>query len=141
MKKRVIRRGGLISLFVFMIIPLNVTLSSSSMVTVPQGEPILPGLTLVAESRGTVKASPKFYGLNPCETKKFRAAVKDANGNSVKNPKVRWQSTDPTVATVDSEGLVLAVSPGATFIKPIVSKADSTAASVFVRDKGVKRDC
>ena len=141
MKKTAIGRGWLIPLFFLMVLPLDVTLSFSSMLSVQKREAILPGATLVAGSKGTVSAMPKFYGLNPCETKKFSAAVKDANGDTVKNPKVRWQSTDPTVATVDSEGLVMAISPGATFIKPIVSKAISQAASVFVRDKGVKRDC
>lgn len=141
MKKPAIGRGWLIPLFFLIVLPLDVTLSSSSMLSAQKGEAILPGVILVAGTKVTVSAMPKFYGLNPCETKKFSAAVKDANGNTVKNVKVRWRSTDPTVATVDNEGLVMAISPGATFIKPIVPKAESQAASVFVRDKGVKREC
>ena len=111
------------------------------MLSAQKGEAILPGATLVAGPPATVSASPEFYGLNLCETKKFRAAVKDANGDAVRNVQVRWRSTDPTVATVDKSGVVRAISPGATFIKPIVPKAKSQAASVFVRDKGVKREC
>ena len=141
MIKPAIGRGWLIPLFFLIVVPLDVTLSSSSMLSAQKGEAILPGATLVAGPKGTVSAMPKFYGLNPCETKKFNAVVKDANGNTVKNLKVQWRSTNPAVATVDNKGLVVAISPGATFIKPIVSKADSQAASVFVRDKGVKREC
>lgn len=48
-------------------------------------------------------------------TKLLSATILDENQNPVPGP-ISWESADPTVATVTSEGLVTAVSPGQTAV-------------------------
>lgn len=96
---------------------------------------------LVSNPGESVTVNPKFYALNPCEKRQFTATVKDANGEEVKDAKVTWQSTNPAVAKIDEQGIAVAVSPGSTLIKPIMGNVKGEPASLFVRDKGVHRDC
>jgi hypothetical protein len=103
-----------------------------------------PGIVLVADAASptvTISVSPKFYALNPCEKRQFTATVMDADGQEIKDAKVTWQSTTPEIAKIDEKGLAVAIKPGATSIKPIFSNGKGEPASLFVRDKGVARDC
>ena len=86
-----------------------------------------------------IKISPKAHSLNPCETKKFIARVKNKSGKNIKGARVKWESVNPKIAKVDKNGLVEGVNPGFTFIRAVNGSIRSNVASVFVRDKGVRR--
>jgi len=94
-----------------------------------------------SNSSTTVTVNPKFYALNPCEKRQFTATVVDTNGQEVKDAKISWESSHPEVAKVDQRGVVVAIKPGTTMIQPIFGSIKAEPASLFVRDKGVSREC
>lgn len=104
-----------------------------------------PGLGIVvadtSKSFSTVTVSPKFYALNPCEKRQFTATVFDKNGQEIKDAKISWESSNPKVATIDSKGVATAIKPGTAIIRPKYGKFKTEPASLFVRDKGVSREC
>lgn len=102
------------------------------------GEVLNPAWAQTVEK---ITTTPKVYSLNPCETKEFRATVKGTDGKSIKTAKVIWESTNSSVATVDSKGVVTGRTPGYTFIRPRVGSVKGQASSVFVREKGVAPNC
>jgi hypothetical protein len=109
-----------------------------------ESDPSGPGIISVADAAGstvTIAVNPKFYALNPCEKRQFSATVTDADGQEIKDAKVIWQSTSPEIAKIDEKGVAVALKPGSTTIKPIVSNGKGDPASLFVRDKGVAPNC
>ncbi len=62
-----------------------------------------------------VAVAPESLTLrSPGDTATITATVTDANGHRIETPEVVWASADPSVALVDADGLVTAVSAGAT---------------------------
>jgi uncharacterized protein YjdB len=123
-----------------MTIPWSLPVSFPSVL---RGEPDST-VVLVADSSNssiTVTVNPKFYALNPCEKRQFTATVVGTNGQEIKDAKIFWESSNPEVAKVDQQGVVIAIKPGATMIRPIFGKIKAEPASLFVRDKGVSRKC
>jgi hypothetical protein len=113
---------------------------------VSAGQPVRDSApTLLVAEKGSdflaskIEISPRVHSLNPCEEKKFGVNVKNALGKTIKDPKVTWESTNPNVAKVDENGVVVGVNPGYTFIRAHDGKVKSNASSVFVRDKGTRR--
>ncbi|HET6465750.1 MAG TPA: Ig-like domain-containing protein [Nitrospiria bacterium] len=103
-----------------------------------------PEVMLVAESSNsstTVTVNPKFYALDPCEKRQFPGTVVGTNGQEIKDAKIFWESSNPDVARVDQQGVVVAIRPGATMIKPSFGNIKAEPASLFVRDKGVPLEC
>ena len=90
-------------------------------------------------SIGKIQIAPLVHSLNPCEKKKFKANIKNKSGKRLREAKVTWKSTNPTVARVDKNGVVTGVNPGFTFIRAVNGTVKSNATPVFVRDKGVRR--
>ena len=88
---------------------------------------------------GKIQISPRVHSLNPCEKKEFGVNVKNKLGKRIRDAKVNWESTNPKVAKVDKNGVVVGVNPGFTFIRAYDGKVKSNSVSVFVRDKGVRR--
>jgi hypothetical protein len=86
-----------------------------------------------------IEISPRVHSLNPCEEKQFGVSVHNALGKTIKDPKVTWESTNPSVAKVGENGVVVGVNPGYTFIRALDGKVKSNVASVFVREKGTRR--
>ncbi|MXW68006.1 MAG: hypothetical protein F4Z72_13530 [Gemmatimonadales bacterium] len=66
----------------------------------------------VMQVAGSVIVSPAADTLAPGDTLRLTAAAFDANGHEIEKPQLSWSSSDPAVATVDTLGLVKAVSPG-----------------------------
>ena len=100
-----------------------------------------PATRVATPSIAKIEISPRAHSLNPCEQKKFSAAVKDNSGRQIKDANVTWESTDPKIATVNKNGVVTGVSPGFTFIRAINGKIKSNSSSLFVRDKQADRGC
>lgn len=63
---------------------------------------------------GIVPANTTFFSLG--DTVRLVAAGRDANGHAIAGLSFTWTSEDPTVATVDANGLVTAVRTGGTDI-------------------------
>lgn len=88
----------------------------------------------------TVVLSPdelRFESLHSRHT--FVAAVLDSSGRAVPHPLLVWTSSDPAVATVDTQGVVTALSAG---FSSIVARAGSVSdtAVVAVVPMGVPTD-
>lgn len=66
----------------------------------------------VMQVAGSVIVSPAADTLAPGDTIRLAADAFDANGHEIEEPQLSWSSSDPAVATVDTLGLVRAVSPG-----------------------------
>lgn len=73
----------------------------------------------VGPSTGLLLVNPPFAGFLPGATKQLTATL---NGNDVP---VSWESSDPTVATVSSAGLVTAVASGRASVTATMT-ADAT---------------
>ena len=68
------------------------------------------------------------------ETLKLRALAFDAEGRFLREAAVRWQSVDPSVATVDASGVLTAQSSGQTQVVAVLDKSDPPRrASIDVR--------
>ena len=76
--------------------------SGTAAVTVRQ----LPAAVAVAPESLTLRS--------PGDTATVTATVTDSNGHTIETPEVVWASADASVALVDADGLVTAVSEGAT---------------------------
>ncbi len=66
---------------------------------------------------------------SPGDTAMVTATVTDANGHAIEAPEVVWVSADPSVAGVDADGLVTAMSPGST---EVTATSGGVAAGVVV---------
>jgi hypothetical protein len=122
-------------------LPISIPFSGVSSIENEPGGPGNISLAVAAGTTVTIAINPKFYALNPCEKRQFSATVTDADGQEIKDAKVTWQSSSPEVAKIDEKGVAVALKPGATMIKPIVSNGKGDPASLFVRDKGVAPNC
>jgi len=61
----------------------------------------------------SVAVTPKLASINKTNTLQLAATITPSDAT---NPKVIWSSSDPSIATVDSKGLVTAVATGTTKI-------------------------
>ena len=83
----------------------------------------------------TVIQVPRAISVEPSElafsflgdTATVSATVTDARDNVIANAGVDWSSSDPSVAMVDSAGLVTAVAPGNTLVTAHISDLEASA--------------
>ena len=90
--------------------------SGTAAVTVRQ----LPAAVTVAPESLTLRS--------PGDTATVTATVTDANGHRIEAPDVGWVSADTSVALVDADGLVTAVSAGATDVTAMAGGATAAVA-------------
>ena len=111
------------------------------------------GATLVSATAGdatdsvavTVVQSPATMSLQPQaveltaigDTATIAATVLDANDNVIPDARVAWASADPSIASVDSAGIVTAVAFGST---GVIATSDSLEASAEVRVTALHTD-
>ena len=80
-----------------------------------------------------VRVSPDSVTLHAIgDTVRLAAEALDSNGNQVPEARIEWSSTDASVASVDTAGVVTAVGVGATEVRAISSGSASGAAIVQV---------
>ena len=103
--------------------------------------------SVVGTSAVTVQQAPESIVLSPDsvtfqavgDTATIVARVTDANGHEVAGAMVAWASRDPSVATVDSTGLVTAIRSGSTEVTATVGSL-ATSAAVEVLNSSTDRE-
>lgn len=65
----------------------------------------------------SVELNPPTVALFPAENAQFDADLKDSNHNAISGRSITWAVDDTAVATVDSDGLITAHSPGTTQLR------------------------
>ena len=68
------------------------------------------------------------------DTLRLSAEALDANGNVVADAEFAWESSDPSVATVDATGLVTAAANGAATVTATAGSASGTAAVTVAQE-------
>ena len=87
--------------------------NGTATITATSGEASGSAAVTVAQEVSAVTVTPAEASLAALgDTVRFTAEARDANGNQVAVTEVKWSSGDKAVATVDSTGLVTAVSDG-----------------------------
>jgi peptidoglycan/xylan/chitin deacetylase (PgdA/CDA1 family) len=109
---------------------VNTTVSLT--VTAPPPPPPPPAVT-------TINVMPGDVSINTGGTQQFSALASDQNGLAMSGIVFTWMSSDPTVATIDANGLATAVGAGTTQISASAHGVSSNAASLTdsVPDSGV----
>src|SRR5690242_7117836 len=80
----------------------------------------------------SVTVTPATASLNVGQTVQLTATPKDANGNPLTGRVITWQSSDNTIASVNSSGLVTGVGPGGPVTITATSEGKSGTATVNV---------
>ena len=112
------------------LIPVLLVLACGDSGTAPTTTPTTP--TPVATSITLSATTLSFTSMG--ETKQLSATVKDQNGNTMSGASVAWATSDPSVATVSSAGLVTATANGMATITGTSGSA-SARASVTVQEE------
>lgn len=96
-----------------------------------EGKTSSSSITVSAVPVASVAVSPATASLTVGQTQQLAATPKDASGNALTGRAVTWTSSNVTVATVSSTGLVTAVAVGtATITATIEAQSASILASV-----------
>lgn len=90
----------------------------------PPPPPAVPVASLALE--------PASLALLPLEPARLVAYATDAGGARLISPRLTWRSGDPRVASVDREGVVVAVAPGVTTITASADGGVSASVAVAV---------
>jgi uncharacterized protein YjdB len=80
----------------------------------------------------TVTVSPPSATLVPGGTQQLTATTKDASNNVLTGRVIAWSSSDNSVATVNTSGLVTAVAPGGPVTITATSEGQSGTSSITV---------
>jgi uncharacterized protein YjdB len=88
---------------------------SATITATSEGKSDKATITVVAPVSSVV-VSPDSISVIVGNTSTLTAAVKDAGGNTLDGRDVTWKSDNTAVATVDGNGVVTAVAPGATTV-------------------------
>jgi len=78
----------------------------------------------------TINVMPGDVSINTGGTQQFSALATDQNGLAMSGVAFTWTSSDPTVATIDANGLATAVGDGTTQISASAHGVSSNAASL-----------
>ena len=74
------------------------------------------GITVIPPPVASVEVTPADLELEAGETATLTAVLRDAAGNELTGREITWASSATQVATVDAEGVLTAVAPGAAII-------------------------
>ena len=107
------------------ITPLLLLLACGDSGTTPTTPPTAP--TPVATSITLSATSLSFASLG--ETKQLSAAVKDQNGSAMTGASVSWSTSDPSIVTVSSSGLVTSTANGTATITSTSGSASAAASA------------
>jgi hypothetical protein len=83
----------------------------------------------------SVEVSPALANLQPGNSIRFAATLRDAEGNSLADQAISWTSSYPNVALVDENGLATALSSGTATITASSEAKIGTAALTVSQDQ------
>jgi alpha-tubulin suppressor-like RCC1 family protein len=110
---------------------MGVGIGSATIVAATEGKSGTAEVTVTGVPGGSVHLSVDAVTMVLDATAKLSAEVRDESGNLVSGASVLWTTTDPTVATVDSAGIVSAVALGTATISG-TSEGNTGSATVTV---------
>jgi len=84
---------------------------------------------VVVQVATSIDLSPTPVGLAPGETVQIDVTAEDANGHSIDRPSLTWTSSHPSIASVNSSGMVTALNEGQATIK---AQSDATSGNATV---------
>ena len=91
-----------------------------------------PATLTVTQPIASITISPPTATIAVNGTKQFTAAAVDANGNAIPGVIFAWACSSSVIATIDSNGLVTGVAPGAVSIFASASGVTSPSATLTV---------
>ncbi len=105
--------------------------AGSATITARAGVAAGSAVVTVQQAPATISLAPDSLTLEGVgDTATIAPRIADANGHAVESVQVSWVSGDTTMATVDSTGLVTAVSTGTTEVTATAGGLDASAAVV-----------
>ena len=96
-------------------------------ITAMAGEARGTALVTVEQSAGSVIVTPPADTIAPGDTLRLGAEVYDANGHRVEGAGLTWSSSNASVATVDTTGLVRGIAEGMATITAMAGSASGTS--------------
>ena len=113
---------------------VNALTNGQATVTVTSGGKSATATIIVAQASTTIAISPISVNLTALgDTVQLTATVRDANNNPLPGASVSWSSGSPSVATVNTQGLVTARGSGTTTITATSGSRTGTAAITVVQ--------
>ncbi|MDE2805536.1 MAG: Ig-like domain-containing protein [Gemmatimonadota bacterium] len=91
----------------------------------------------VEQAVSAVRVAPETVILEVGDTVRLEATALDARDNAVPGVEFEWSSSDPTVATVDSAGLVRAASVGAATVNAASGAWQASSSAAVLSDSPV----
>ena len=124
-------------------------ISGSATLTVREPPP--PPTQMVAK----IEISPSMASTNEGEPKQFEAKAYDTSNTEVSDASFTWESSNPSVATVDSDGLAMGIRAGSSptdvtitaraggrsgtatlTVRPVISRVEVTPATAMIDEGG-----
>ena len=108
-----------------------------TLITVQSGTATASATVTVMQAAGGITLEPSEVTLMAIgETAQLTATVSDSRGELIDDAGVEWSSNDPTVASVNEEGLVTAVANGITLITAQSGTATASATVTVIQAAG-----
>ena len=101
--------------------------NGAATVTATSGQASSDARVTVEQQVAGVELSPSTAALLPGDTLRIMASAVDANGHAVAGAAFTWTTSDTTIATVDTTGLVTARGPGAVTVSAVVNEIEARA--------------
>src|SRR5256714_170731 len=105
----------------------GVTPGSATITAASEGKSGTSSITVTNIPVATVSVSPPTASIQQGQTVQLTATLKDANGNTLSGRTVTWSSSNTSVATVSTSGLVSGVTPGSATITAMSETKTGTA--------------
>ncbi len=100
--------------------------------------PVVFTATVIAGPAALLVASPEAAFLNVADTVRVRGSLRDQYGNTIVGQSINYSTLDPTLATVNSSGLVTAVAVGtARVVAEASSRADTVPVTISATGSSV----
>ena len=100
--------------------------------------PVVFTATVIAGPAALLVASPEAAFLNVADTVRVRGSLRDQYGNTIVGQSITYSTLDPTLATVNSSGLVTAIAIGtARVVAEASSRADTVPVTISTTGSSV----